>query len=104
MRAGPDGLRELDCGHVGIASSGLEIIESHHTEDPQRPGASIRRQAEEHGLTWPQAQARDGDTSLATTAHGVTGVPAFTFIGPDGKIIPSDEESVMAVLKELQKR
>ena len=42
--------------------------------------------------------------SMASSALGVWGLPAFVFIGPDGKIIPRDEESVMAVLKELQTR
>ena len=37
-------------------------------------------------------------------AHGVKGVPAFIFIGPDGRIIPSDETSVMTILKALQTR
>ena len=62
--------------------------------------APVRRHVKKHSLRWPHACV--GSNSSIAADYGVTGVPEFIFIGPDGKIIPSDETSVMTILKWLQ--
>jgi len=60
----------------------------------------VRRHVKQNDLIWPHACV--GRKSQIAADYGVTGVPEFIFIGPDGKIIPSDETSVKTILKWLQ--
>ena len=62
--------------------------------------ALVRRHVEEHGLTWPHACV--GMNSQIAADYGVESVPAWFFIGPDGKILPSGEDDVKPVLEALK--
>ena len=67
-----------------------------------RQDDSVRRHIEREKLTWPQA--RIGLDSKIAEEYGVSSVPAFFVIGPDGKIaaaLTREEEITAAVTKML---
>lgn len=41
-------------------------------------------------MTWPQAFGEAGGSDAAAEAFGVSGIPAISLIGPDGKILATD--------------
>lgn len=51
--------------------------------------SSLRRYIERNGITWPQV--RLGLHSQVAADYGVSGVPAYILIGPDGKVLLSRE-------------
>ena len=55
--------------------------------DEAGPQSHVRR----HGLSWPQA--RLGPGSQVAADYGVTGIPAYFLIDPEGKIAGTNEDS-----------
>jgi len=65
----------------------------------------LRRHIEQYGLTWPQV--RLGLNSQVAADYGVSGVPAYILVGPDGRVLLSQERDwdklKAAVAKALRK-
>jgi hypothetical protein len=51
--------------------------------------SGVRRHIEKYGLTWPQV--RLGLRSQVATDYGVSAVPAYILVGPDGRVLLSRE-------------
>ncbi len=62
----------------------------------------VRQHVREHGLTWPHACV--GMHPQIAADYGVESVPAWFFVGPDGRILPSGEADVKPVLEALKAR
>jgi peroxiredoxin/Leucine-rich repeat (LRR) protein len=90
-------LYEQLCQYDGFAMIGLAI-------DNDESG--IRRHIEQYGLTWPQV--RLGLNSQVAEDYGISAVPAYILVGPDGRVLLSKERDwdklKAAVVKALRKQ
>ena len=69
------------------AGGKLEVIGVSLDDDKEAPAAYVK----EKEIKWVQAFAGP-DENPATTEFGVQGIPSFWLIGPDGKIIVTDND------------
>jgi thiol-disulfide isomerase/thioredoxin len=73
-------------GHDDFMMIGLSLDEDE---------TSLRQFVKQHALTWPQG--RVGQHSKVASDYGVSGVPTYILVGPDGKILLSREHDLNTI-------